>query len=684
MADRRQNAATAATGYGLVGAGGAIRGRAIDDAHHELGLKGGDRLLPSSLAVYGAKRWKTPNAAKVVRRFAAGTGLATLGAPAAGLGTYELLKHRRKVAKSGTVTQGVQGVGEAWKQKGQSLRSGAPVRARLVPIVMGAGGGALAALATHRGLDVAGKAIKHEIGGGRRSALTAMATIPGTLATIPASRRVTRRYGYTVTPTGTHKLAKSLKVLPWDGPRYAVHNTRGRVRIHEYHGNNRFTVDDRGNLAIVHRSTLTFLKDKVAKAAQDYRGRHVSYGQQRAATMAIGATPLAGPLLAARQAGKYAPPGQEGRAQARQLAAPAVGLSAAVGAGRMTFKHAQHSPGFADKARRAYQGLEGQHAKLSPTARKVIRLKPYAKLGEKAPAIAAGLLAAKVTGTAVGLPASQVAISRDIAAQRRHNRHRQFDTASINKADNMPMTTHQRSGLVRRKRIGAALNVAGGTTGLAGLALIGAKHPSMLARREKIVAGAAGVGGINAFNSASINRREASAEHKAISKANPPIQTQMNDQEAHKLVHAKGGYGLTGPLPHGLDRPTKMRAYEARYVASGGRKSQRWQHVKQAADVARNVGIAGATAAGVADLASHSARAKKIVAPLHTIKRFERMNSHKVREAATRAAVGSATLAGGAELAEEGAQRRRARYSSAPGGVAASALRRMQAYSPPQ
>lgn len=701
MADRRQAATTAGAGYALVGVGGAVRGRSIDDAHHALGLPKGDRLMPSSLAVYGVHRRRPGHvplspqgnevkgtviagAKKITRKFALGTGLATLGAPAAGLGTYELLKHRRdQVAKSSTAMAGVEGVGEAWKQKGQSIKSGAPARARLVPIGLGTAGGALGALATHRGLDKAGKLIGREITGGHRSALTAMAAVPGTLATIPASRRLTRRFGYTVTPTGTHKIEKSLKVLPWDGPRYAIHNTRGRVRIHEYHGENRFTIDHGGNHVLVGRSTLTFLPErKVAKAATDYRGRHVSYGQQRVRIMAAGSTPGPpglGAAMGASTAARLAPPGQQNRAAARQLAGGVVaGNVAGVLAAHKAAQVAERSPRVHAALEKTLGTADRKFKSVTPEG--LHRFSPIK--GDLAKPKVAGAIAGYIAGHAIaGNVGTQVAISRNIAAQRKYNRHRHFDAASVNKADNLPMTQTQRKGLVQRKRSGAVLSVAGGSLGLAGLALVGAKRPGLVSRREKLVVGAAGVGGVNAFNTAAINHREAVAERKTITKSSP-LQTTMTDDQAHQLVHGKGGYGLTGPLPHGLDRPTKMSAYEARYVASGGRKSQRWQHVKQGADIVRNVGIAGVTLSGAAELASHSGRAKRLIAPMHMLKRYERMNSAAVRSKATRTAVASATLAGAAELTEEGAQRRRGRYSSAPGGVAASALTRMRAYTP--
>lgn len=691
MPNRRQSAATAATGYGLVGAGGAIRGGAIDEAHHQLGFDVApkQRAFPSSLAVYGAHKHQVPGARRIVRRFAGGTALATVGAPAAGLGTYELMKRRRRVAKADPVTQGVQGVGQAWKQKGQSLKSGAPARTRLIPISVGTAGGGLGALAAHRALDQVNRVSRRAVPGKARAAITAMAAVPGTVATVPLSRRLVRRTGYTVTPTGTHKVAKvhnpdNLPTLTARGTKRKIHARSGD---HAACGTDGAFGHGMGPFAekpteVTCRGCLRLMG--VSKASQDYHGRHVPYRQQRAATMGVGVTPVVGPLLAARQAASYAPPGQQRRAAARQIAAPAAGIAAGFGASRAAYHHAQKSPAFARGAERVYRGAERQRAKLPAKARRLIPMKDYAKLGHRAPAIAAGAIAYKAVSSAVGIPGSQLAISRDIRAQKKYDKRRRFGTPSVNEqvhkaADGM--NQGQRRTLVRRKRTAAAINVAGGTAGLTALALAGAKKPALLAHRERAIVVGAGIGGVGAFNAASINHREAKAEHKAISKAQP-IQTNMHENQAHKIVHGPGGVGTKGPLPKHLNRAQRMDAYQARYIATGGHKANKWQHVADNGDRARNAGLGGGLAAGAAWLGATSPKTRKLVAPMRKLKHFESLNSDAVKHKAERSAVAAATIGAGGELTEEGAKRRRASYSSSPGGVAASALRRMQAYTP--
>lgn len=146
----------------------------------------------------------------------------------------------------------------------------------------------------------------------------------------------------------------------------------------------------------------------------------------------------------------------------------------------------------------------------------------------------------------------------------------------------------------------------------------------------------------------------------------------MTDHEAHKLA---GQYDTRGPLPKGLDRPTKMKAYEARYIASGGRKNEKWKRRADASEVVRNAGVAGATLSAAAILASRGKR----IHPL--LKKTPGLRRVPTRHTET-AGLASATLGGSAELYGEHARARRASYTNSPAGVAGSALSRMQNYTP--
>lgn len=704
--NRRRTLATAGVGYGLIAAGAATRGRAIDDAHTALGLT--KRRVPSSLAVLDAHRAKAPGSGRLVRRFAGGTGLVTAGAPAAAVGTHNLGRRKqgstRAVSKQqkqpSIVTDAVAGTTEAWKDKGKSLRSGAPMRTRARAVGVSTTAAALGALAAHRGLDAAGRLVR--VSPRLRHVTTATAAVPATLASLPVNRRLARRDGYTVTPTGTRKVNK-------------------------------------------------------AYSPPDYAGRHVTPRQQRLRTYAAGAAPVVGPIASARVAGSYAPPGQRHRAEARQVAGgPGAGLAAGALLGRKTGQLAARSPRVESGLRRAYSGVEHQHARLPAKARKVIKLKSGAKM----PAKAIGALAGYEAGKAiVGNVGGQLATSRNLAAQRRYDGHHRF--GKVDNPHNLPtvtsrgtprkvhlrngeaaacgtdgafglgvgpfaethdevtcegckrilgvsksigtpvMTRHQVKSQVRRKRISAALNTAGGVAGLGAVSLVGAKSPGLAVRRERLLVAGAGIGGVNALNSATIARREAHAEKASIAKrcgagilvpiakASPPIKTDMDDHTARRLVHGKGGYGLTGPLPHQLDRPTRQKAYEARYIAAGGKKANRWQHAAQTAGAVTNASVAGATAGGIGILASESARAKravkkpKVAAAIARHPKLAKVTASSLKHGSERFAVGAGVVGGLGQLAANHAKKRRASYTNAPGGVAASALRRMQAYSPP-
>lgn len=142
----------------------------------------------------------------------------------------------------------------------------------------------------------------------------------------------------------------------------------------------------------------------------------------------------------------------------------------------------------------------------------------------------------------------------------------------------------------------------------------------------------------------------------------------------HKAEHPTllRSYGDKGPLPKGLDRDTKMKAYEARYVAHGGDRADKYGRRAEAAEGVRNAGLAGATVGGAAWLAARTKRGAKVAGHM----------TPKIKRKADTVAVGAATAGGGAELYGEYARGRRASYTNSPAGVAGSALRRMRDYTP--
>jgi len=172
--------------------------------------------------------------------------------------------------------------------------------------------------------------------------------------------------------------------------------------------------------------------------------------------------------------------------------------------------------------------------------------------------------------------------------------------------------------------------------------------------------GAAGLAGHREIKKPDVTKRDTPA----------PLKTTVSEDDARRLVER---HGLKGPLPKTLNREQKMAAYEARYVSAGGHQANKWQHRSNQAEKARVASVGAASLAGGAWLAS---RGKNKVS-LKLSSKFPRLQHH-----AENAAVGAATAGGGAELYGAHARRKRSSYASSPSGVAASALRRMQGYTP--
>lgn len=148
-----------------------------------------------------------------------------------------------------------------------------------------------------------------------------------------------------------------------------------------------------------------------------------------------------------------------------------------------------------------------------------------------------------------------------------------------------------------------------------------------------------------------------------------PLPRTLSTEESGLLV---ARHGLTGTLPSHLSRTERMRVYEARYNASGGRKGEGYAHRAQVSDRVKTGGLAGATAAGAGLLAARTRAGTKLLRRVHDVER--------VRGKAETAGIASATVGGAAELYGDRARRKQASYTSTPAGVAASALRRLHAY----
>lgn len=150
------------------------------------------------------------------------------------------------------------------------------------------------------------------------------------------------------------------------------------------------------------------------------------------------------------------------------------------------------------------------------------------------------------------------------------------------------------------------------------------------------------------------------------------ISTTMREDDAKRVV---GQYGLRGSLPRGLPREERMRAYEGRYVAAGGPRAERWKRRAKAGEVATTASILGAGGAAAAELTARSERGRKAL-------RRAGLNPAKVSRRAAGIGLGTVITGAGGEVLRRSAEHRRAKYTSSPAGVAASALRRMRDYTP--
>jgi hypothetical protein len=162
----------------------------------------------------------------------------------------------------------------------------------------------------------------------------------------------------------------------------------------------------------------------------------------------------------------------------------------------------------------------------------------------------------------------------------------------------------------------------------------------------------------------------------------------MSRHQAKALTHQ---YGTVGPLPSTLkDRNARMQAYQARYVATGGDKLSAWTHRAHVSDQAKTAALGAGTLAGAASLALRTKAGAKVGRKARTLitkvphapKEAKTMTRERATHHSDLAAGGAAVVGGGNELYGDYARKRRADARSTPAGVAAGALRRMQAYTP--
>ena len=187
------------------------------------------------------------------------------------------------------------------------------------------------------------------------------------------------------------------------------------------------------------------------------------------------------------------------------------------------------------------------------------------------------------------------------------------------------------------------------------------------------------IGGAAAVSTGAVlyNRHQKERADQAYQRLVDELDTSMSNHEARRLT---GRYDTRGPLPKGLSREERMRAYEARYIAAGGKKGEKWHRHAQAAEAGRNIGLAGATLGSAGLLAARTKSGRKLIAALPKV--GHRINPTKLRHGSENVALGAGAFGGASEFYGEVARRRRASYHHSPAGVAGSALARMRDYTP--
>lgn len=196
-------------------------------------------------------------------------------------------------------------------------------------------------------------------------------------------------------------------------------------------------------------------------------------------------------------------------------------------------------------------------------------------------------------------------------------------------------------------------------------------HPKKSAAGVLVPTAAAGT--YDAQRRGRVRTREVKAVREEMAKREP-LRTSISRNDAKRLERQ---YGLKGPLPKGLTREQKMAAYEARYVRAGGHKAEKWHNRAERSEKIRTAGVGAGALAGAAFLGA-KAGAGRTLAPLARRTPLKRVNRGHLETAG----VGVGTVTAAAEVDAMYARRKRSSYASAPGGVAASALRRMKAYTP--
>lgn len=256
-------------------------------------------------------------------------------------------------------------------------------------------------------------------------------------------------------------------------------------------------------------------------------------------------------------------------------------------------------------------------------------------------------------------------------------------------------TKRQQAQQLRRKQRAVATGALATTAGLAGTGLLVARHaPGVAARfggsrleRAAIntsIAGG-GIGAVNGIQNQRIARRDIKQQRHELARViKADLQVSIDHKQAKHLTNK---YGSVGPLPRTLSRDERKQAYEARYVTGGGPKAAEHQHRARVAGAVQHASNAVAAGSAATLLASRTGRGRAVGRAARGLlaRRYPgaaRVGAHQVERHAENVGL-SGVLAGVASgAASQHAKNKSRKATSMQSGVAAGALRRMQAYEP--
>lgn len=555
--DRRRAAATATVGLGGVAGAGALRHRALMDAYDERTDK------PIQRPRLGAER----RLLKVRRgrgKYLAGAGLALVTGPAAIKGTSDFMSKRQSF-----VAEGVTGVGESLRERRRNLKEKPPAKLVAANYGTGAAVGSLAGGAAHLGL----RKVKLPGGAkaglaSSAGVLAGAASLPAQRRYIERKSRGR----YTATSSGITRrqpVKKAIKVIV-HGPRPVPKAPRGwsslgagvglhqptygayRSEVEEAYrranfknsaGRRRKLGDDELRAAVesTRKEPRFPHRPRVSKADAD-PGASLSRNKRRALVTATGGAPVIGDFAQAAQAARLAPKPYRRRTAVQQYAGNQVGaIGGGIAGTAGALALANRSQGFNRRAQRASDTIDRtknkvrsaahlppagekglatralESSRTPQTARRVARASAASRAGRaiaRNPKVAAVGFAAgsALGGQATGQLTYTRLMNRD-DRYRRANRNATHGTR-VTKADPKPMSRRETKQLARRKEHGAVMSAIGGATGIGALTALGASklHPKL--RRLKgaqtpLLTVGAGIGGINAFNFANVQHKEA-------------------------------------------------------------------------------------------------------------------------------------------------------------------------------